>query len=79
MKDENNIEWEDIVVTIPKNTVYMTVQAGIFDNSEISQYVGEYNVSEINECRNTLEKYIIGDLPKYVLTKKGREYLNGSV
>lgn len=79
MKDENNIEWEDIVITIPKNTVHMIVQVNIFDDSEISQYIGEYNVSEINECRNTLEKYINGELPRYIITEKGLEYLNGSI
>ena len=79
MKDENNIEWEDIVIAIPKNTVHMTIQVSIFDDSEISQYIGEYNVSEINECRNTLEKYINGELPRYIITEKGLEYLNGSI
>ena len=79
MKDENNIEYEDIVVTIPKNTVHMTIQVSIFDDSEISQYIGEYNVGEINECRNTLEKYISGELPRYIITEKGLEYLNGSI
>ena len=57
----------------------MTVQVDIFDDSTISQYVGEYNVSEINECRNTLEKYINGELPRYIITEKGLEYLNGSI
>ena len=79
MKDENNIEYEDIVVTIPKNTVHMTIQVSIFDDSEISQYIGEYNVGEINKCRNTLEKYISGELPRYMITEKGLEHLNGSI
>lgn len=79
MKDENNIEYEDIVVAVPKNTVHMTIQVSIFDDSTISQYVGEYNVNEINECRNTLEKYISGELPRYIITEKGLEYLNGSI
>lgn len=79
MKDENNIEWGDIVIAIPKNTVHMTIQVSIFDDSEISQYIGEYDVSEINECRNTLEKYINGELPRYIITEKGLEYLNGSI
>lgn len=78
--DINNIEWEDIVVTIPKNTVHMIIQTSVFDNDKIVKYQGDYNVDDINDCKNTLEKYINGDLPLYVITEKGREMLeHGSI
>jgi hypothetical protein len=70
----DNIEWEDVVITIPKNTVHMIIQTSVFNDGEIAKYQGEYDVNDINDCKNTLEKYIIGDLPLYVLTEKGKEY-----
>lgn len=70
----NNIEWEDIVVTIPKNTVHMIIQTSVFNNRKIVKYQGEYDVNDINNCKNTLEAYINDDLPLYVPTEEGWNY-----
>lgn len=72
--DVNNIEWEDIVVTIPKNTVHMIIQTSVFNNRKIVKYQGEYDVNDINNCKNTLEAYINDDLPLYVPTEEGWNY-----
>ena len=70
----NNIEWEHIVVSIPKNTVHMIVQTSIFNDGKIDTYRAEYNLDALNECRDILEKYIEGELPLYVVTEKGWEH-----
>lgn len=72
--DVNNIEWEDIVVAIPKNTVHMIIQTSVFNNRKIVKYQGEYDVNDINNCKNTLEAYINDDLPLYVPTEEGWNY-----
>lgn len=72
--DVNNIEWEDIVATIPKNTVHMIIQTSVFNNKKIVKYQGEYDVNDINNCKNTLEAYINDDLPLYVPTEEGWNY-----
>ena len=72
--DINNIEWEDIIVAIPKNTVHMIIQTSVFNNGKIVKYQGEYDVNDINNCKNTLEAYINDDLPLYVLTEEGWNY-----
>ena len=72
--DVNNIEWEDIVVTIPKNTVHMIIQTSVFNNRKIVKYQGEYDVNDINNCKNTLEAYINDDLPLYAPTEEGWNY-----
>jgi hypothetical protein len=78
--DINNFEWQDIVITIPKNTVHIIADISVFDNGKIVKCQGEYNVNDINDCKNTLEKYIDGDLPLYVLTDKEKELLEyGSI
>lgn len=74
--DVNNIEWEDIVVAIPKNTVHMIIQTSVFNNRKIVKYQGEYDVNDINNCKNTLEAYINDDLPLYVPTEEGWNYGN---
>ena len=72
--DVNNIEWEDIVVAIPKNTVHMIIQTSVFNNRKIVKYQGEYDVNDINNCKNTLEAYINDNLPLYVPTEEGWNY-----
>lgn len=72
--DINNIEWEDIIVAIPKNTVHMIIQTSVFNNRKIVKYQGEYDVNDINNCKNTLEAYINDDLPLYVPTEEGWNY-----
>ena len=75
MKDINDIQFEDIVITIPKNTIAMTIGVDVYEDGDIQKFCSEYNLSEINECRDVLEKYIEGELPKYKITEKGLAYL----
>lgn len=73
--DINDVEYIDVVVSIPANAVKMEILVDFYENGEINQACGEYDFDDIRECEEILEKYISGDLPKYVITEKGHDYL----
>lgn len=73
--DVNDVKYTDIVVSIPANAVKMEILVDFYANGEINKARGEYDFNDIRECEETLEKYISGDLPKYVLTEEGSNYL----
>ena len=72
-------EWEDLVITVPKDAISMTICTTHYVDGEILRSQGEYKVSDIQIMRDTLNAYIEGKLPKYVITEKGEAYLNGEV
>lgn len=73
--DINDVEYIDVVVSIPANAVKMEILVDFYGDGEINSARGEYDFDDIRECEETLEKYINGDLPKYVITEKGLDYL----
>lgn len=73
--DINDVEYIDVVVSIPANAIKMEILVDFYANDEIHKACGEYDFNDIRECEETLEKYINGDLPKYVITEEGRDYL----
>lgn len=73
--DMNDVKYIDVVVSIPANAVKMEILVDFYANGEINKCSGEYDFNDIRECEETLEKYISGELPKYVITEEGRNYL----
>ena len=72
-------EWEDLVITVPKDAIGITIRTTHYVDGEIIKSQGEYKLSDIQAMRDTLDAYIEGELPKYIITEKGKAYLNGEV
>lgn len=75
MIDPDKIEYEYIVLSIPKESVYLEVNASLLDNGSVITLSTKMNPSDIREAANDYEKTVDGELPLYTLTEKGREYL----
>lgn len=66
-------EYKDIVISIPINTCGFTIEADVYENSEIQKIKGIYNMQDIAQCEQLFEDTIMGDYPRYHLTEKGKE------
>ena len=72
------LEEENIILKIPKNTIGLTVEALILDENEATQKVHKkLGLSDVRECRQKFLDNLIDDDYDctYVLTDKGRECL----
>lgn len=84
MSKENYLDkcnWKDIVITVPEYTVKMSINLECVDyesesDESIIKLRADFNMTDIKEAEEVLEKYISGELPKYTLTEEGKELLN---
>lgn len=84
MSKENYLDkcnWKDIVITVPEYTVKMSMNLDCVDyesesDESIIKLRADFNMTDIKEAEEVLEKYINGELPKYTLTEEGKELLN---
>lgn len=68
-------EYKDIIVSIPTNTIEMTVKLKVYDNGEMFDAEQTFDLEDIKYLENLFEQCCNGEYPVYTLTEKGREYL----
>ena len=67
--------YKDIIMSIPTNTIEMTVKLKLYENGEIVDAERAFDLNEIGYAENLFEQCCDGEYPVYTLTEKGREYV----
>ena len=68
---------KDIIVSIPTNTIEMTVKLKMYENGEMFYAKQVFNLEDIKHAEDLFEQCCDGEYPTYTLTEKGREYVKG--
>ena len=66
--------YKDIIVSIPTNTIEMTVKLKIYEDGEIIDAEQVFDLNEIKHAEELFEQCCDGEYPVYTLTEKGEEY-----
>ena len=64
-----DIEFEDAILSIPKNSVEIEFKAKIFENGEIHTLSGIYDLENIQEAKRLFDKCCEGEYPIYVTSE----------
>ena len=67
--------YEDIILSIPTNTVEMTVKLKLYEKGGVFNVEQTFDLEDIRYAENLFEQCCNGEYPVYTLTEKGREYL----
>lgn len=67
-------EYKDIIVSIPNNTIEMTVRLKVYENGEMFDAEQTFDLEGIKYAGDLFEQCCNGEYPQYTLTEKGREY-----
>lgn len=67
-------EYKDIIVSIPNNTIEMTVKLKVYENGEMFDAEQTFDLEGIKYAEDLFEQCCNGEYPVYTLTEKGREY-----
>ena len=70
-------ECKNIVISIPTNTVEMTVKVKMYENGEVIDAEQPFDLNEIGYAEELFKQCCDGEYPRYTLTEKGREYAEG--
>ena len=70
-------EYKDIIVSIPTNTIEMTIKLKVYENGEVFDAEQTFDLTDIKYAEDLFEQCCNGEYPQYTLTEKGREYLEG--
>ena len=70
-------EFKDIIVSIPTNTIEMTIKLKVYENGEVFDAKQTFDLEGIKYAENLFEQCCDGEYPVYTLTEKGREYFEG--
>lgn len=68
-------EYKDIIVSIPTNTIEMTVKLKVYENGEMFDAEQTFNLEGIKYAEDLFEQCCNGEYPQYTLTEKGKELL----
>ena len=68
-------EYKDIIVSIPTNTVHVTMDVAIYEDGGVFEATQELDLEGIKYAEDLFERCCDGEYPMYTLTEKGREYL----
>ena len=69
--------YEDIILSIPTNTVEMTVKLKLYEKGGVFNVEQTFDLEDIKYAENLFEQCCNGEYPMYTLTEKGREYFEG--
>ena len=72
-----NGEYKDIILSIPTNTVEMTVKLKLYEKGGVFNVEQTFDLEDIRYANNLFEQCCNGEYPMYTLTEKGREYFEG--
>lgn len=67
-------ECKDIIVSIPTNTVCMTMNVTVYEDGRIFEATQELDLGGIKYAEDLFEQCCDGEYPVYTLTEKGKEY-----
>ena len=70
-----NGEYKDIILSIPTNTVEMTVKLKVYENGEMFDAEQTFDLEGIKYSEDLFEQCCNGEYPVYTLTEKGKELL----
>ena len=67
-------ECKDIIVSIPTNTIEMTIKLKVYENGQMFDAEQTFDLGGIKYAEDLFEQCCNGEYPVYTLTEKGREY-----
>lgn len=67
--------YKDIIMSIPTNTIEMTVKLKMYENGEMFYAKQIFNLEDIKHAEDLFEQCCDGEYPAYTLTEKGEEYV----
>ena len=67
-------ECKDIIVSIPTNTVRVTMNVTVYEDGRIFEATQELDLGGIKYAEDLFEQCCDGEYPVYTLTEKGNEY-----
>ena len=67
---------DDIIISIPENTVEMSVEITIFESGETIRAKQTFNLKDIEEAKQCFWDCVEGEYPQYILTEKGKDFAN---
>ena len=67
--------YKDIVMSIPTNTIEMTIKLKMYENGEMFYAKQIFNLEDIKHAEDLFEQCCEGEYPTYTLTEKGEEYV----
>ena len=70
-------EYKDIIISIPTNTVEMTVKVKMYENGEVIDAEQPFDLNDIRYAEELFKQCCDGEYPRYTLTEKGEEYAEG--
>lgn len=70
-------EYKDIIISIPTNTIEMTVKLKMYEDGELVGAEQVFALNDIRYAEDLFEQCCEGEYPRYTLTEKGREYVEG--
>ena len=70
-------EYKDIIVSIPTNTIEMTIKLKMYENGEMFYAKQIFDLEDIKHAEDLFEQCCDGEYPTYTLTEKGKEYVEG--
>lgn len=73
--EELNLDCEYLVLLVPRDTVELAVTAKVFYNGELIPVNRKMTFAEVREAFKEAEEGYIPSDAKFVLTEKGKEYL----
>ena len=68
-------EYKDIIVSIPTNTIEMTIELKVYENGKMFDAEQTFDLEGIKYAEDLFEQCCNGEYPVYTLTEKGREYV----
>ena len=68
-------EYKDIIVSIPTNTIEMTVKLKMYENGEMFYAKQVFDLNDIKHAEDLFEQCCEGEYPTYTLTEKGEKYV----
>ena len=72
-----NGEYKDIIVSIPTNTIEMTIKLKVYEDGEIFDAEKTFDLTDIKYAEDLFVQCCNGEYPQYTLTEKGIEYFEG--
>ena len=75
MSKEYDGKFEDIIIGIPLNAVELNIEVTIYKNGKLEKVHGKYNLNDIEEAKKRFEDCCYGEYPTYVITDKGKAWL----
>ena len=67
--------YKDIIMSIPTNTIEMTIKLKMYENGEMFYAKQVFNLEDIKDAEDLFKQCCDGEYPRYTLTEKGEEYV----